>query len=837
MTTRVSIVRTTSFRLSRENFGRVHIYKAGSRFSRVWGQLEERWRRDGDAASQRKLPYRGLATALRVLSGDFVALQRRLGSESAFLISRRPIGRDELAIAVGAWEAYALGMPGRPITKVLDDLTETVVEVGPLIHQRPGRCPTISDDTRWVWDVAVWELAHQLVSQPLQTESGIATLRVDSNATLLTWDRLVSPDNSTEAGAMHKVVLKLMTVPGIEEPIVSLQSSLVRLAPSWRATAGAKYAWADIGGGAPILVGKVHTRRVDDGFVTDWDDLAAQVLRGASLRVLPDAVQGPTLEGPLRAGYPKQPRSHRIGRGVGSCFHECVSHHARDVFGSHATCLTLEASRLSWPTQKRVAARPPMRFESDAHERTFCLLVVYANSSVRRRVRDALVDLLADGAHEEDQAAVARFRDLLLELPDGRLLHHGPLKVKFVSPPGSETWLLQRNSQRAIETWFISWFHEHCNEDEFSSALVQTTESAAFGRDQLADPKHVLRAAFARKGIVTQFITKDSEPSASPRRRRAGLDPEDHAALNASADMMRNAGYFLRPFPELGGGHQTIVVGIYATRATKKTTGRAAAYLVNMVAVSLGTSNAWGYIERAGWVPLAQATAWFHATDQILTIEEAPKRVERAVGQLRLALADHPAVLLFDALGCRRFWACLADKADGRVDPWMRQHRTAVVRVRASLNEVPRPAGTGDWERGFSPAKYTDFRPMFVKDAPSGTPWFLLSGSAVMSQGQNARRSSRFGASPRGLREDWHSLGTTELMVLEQGVWQREALVAQVAILCRIAPTWDRTLRWPSPLHLARAIVRDHPHDYFSEEDDEEGTGAADDIRFDFGIY
>ena len=42
-----------------------------------------------------------------------------------------------------------------------------------------------------------------------------------------------------------------------------------------------------------------------------------------------------------------------------------------------------------------------------------------------------------------------------------------------------------------------------------------------------------------------------------------------------------------------------------------------------------------------------------------------------------------------------------------------------------------------------------------------------------------------------------------------------------IGILCRIAPTWDRTLRWPSPLHLARAtatiinidaLLRRHSH-------------------------
>jgi hypothetical protein len=46
-------------------------------------------------------------------------------------------------------------------------------------------------------------------------------------------------------------------------------------------------------------------------------------------------------------------------------------------------------------------------------------------------------------------------------------------------------------------------------------------------------------------------------------------------------------------------------------------------------------------------------------------------------------------------------------------------------------------------------------------------------------------------------------------------------LLKSVAMLCRVAPNWQRTLRWPSPLHLARAVVQDHPHAYFEEEGEE----------------
>lgn len=40
-------------------------------------------------------------------------------------------------------------------------------------------------------------------------------------------------------------------------------------------------------------------------------------------------------------------------------------------------------------------------------------------------------------------------------------------------------------------------------------------------------------------------------------------------------------------------------------------------------------------------------------------------------------------------------------------------------------------------------------------------------------------------------------------------------------VLCRNAPTWIHTLERPSPIHLAKAIVEDHPDKY--ETRDAEG--------------
>lgn len=143
MAQRIESIRTTAFRLLPEHFGTVHVYRPGERFLRVWEHLEDQWRRTGNTSDQSRLPYRGLATALRVLSGDFVALQRRVGDDRAFIISRRPIPLEDLASTIGAWEVYALGMMDEPVGRVLDDLDHAEIEVASHIQRREGLCPTI----------------------------------------------------------------------------------------------------------------------------------------------------------------------------------------------------------------------------------------------------------------------------------------------------------------------------------------------------------------------------------------------------------------------------------------------------------------------------------------------------------------------------------------------------------------------------------------------------------------------------------------------------------------------------------------------------------------------
>lgn len=831
----IKTIRTTAFRLSAEHFGTVHVYRPGPHFTRAWTRLNDHWKERGDHQGERYLPYAGLAVGLRCLSGDFVALERRVDRERAVVLSRQPISPEQLEMAFAAWESSALGLDDMPVSSLVGDLAHEQVEVASLVRKRQGHPPTL-EGGNWPWDVAIWEVAHRLASSPMRTDIGPVGLRVDSDAALLTWDHVVSPDGK-EAAAMHKIVPLLVTIPGVESPVVSFQSSLVRLAPSWRESKGSKFAWASLDDGAPILRARVRHKRQNGGFVCEWSDRAAEVLKGASLKPLPQANAEPSLRGGMRSGYGRQPKWHDIGKGVGTWFHECVAHHARACLGESASPVTLEASRSSWPSKTAVASRPSLAFGRDETEVEVRFLVVYANSRTRRRVRDAIAQVLREEANADDLEAINGFCERLHSLGDGETLRQGPVEVRFVSPPDAKRWLLQRAAPEDTVAWLDTWLPDQRDGDSLVAALVETDESASSGDDDLSDPKHVLRGAFGERGGVTQFITAASEPDEKKRRKAEEKGKfYDHPAANAVSDLMRSGNFFLRPFPAYGVEPGTLMVGIYGARVTKGKSGkRKTTYLVNLVAVAAGERDAWGYVPNRGWKPLDEATAAFLGSDQDHDAGAARRLVETAVEQLRLAFRRRKAVLLFDALGCRRFWSCLQDKSDGKPEPWMVSGKRAVVRVRTTASELVRPAGAHDWGDDLAPAKHTNFRPMRISDAEGHGPTVVLSGSAVMDNVRGARSSTRFGATDRDLGDEWHSLGATEVLVLEPGSWSREQLAEQVAMLCRVAPTWDRVLRWPSPLHLARAVVQDHPHQFFADGDIEvEEVEDSKQIRFDF---
>lgn len=803
----IDVVRTTAFRLKDEHFGEVFAYRPGERFSAAWRALGDWWRARLGGESK-YLPYGGLAVALRALSGDFVAFQRRVEGSQYLILSRKEIRLEDLSAALQAWERAALKLTDRRVSAFVHDVSVSKIAVASLVRRRPQKTPKLEGGS-WPWEVAIWEAAHRLAACPLETDASACRLRVDSDASLLTWEAPIEHEKG-RVGAIHKILPKLITIPGIEDPVLSLQSGLVRLATSWAQSRGSKYAWASLADSAPILRARVrHRPRSDGGFEAIWDDLAAEVVKALSIDPLPDVQLDPSINGILRAGFSKQPSSVGIGRGVGAWFHEMVAHHARAALGESARPLVLKSRRASWPTRDRAAPRTSEAHAAD--QRSVELIVAYANSETRRRVRDSLGRVLLDDAPDDERKALGEFVNAMSAAPDGSAVNGPLMRVRFIRPPEAERFLLKRSERDALVAWTNSWLSPlRLSESSRAVMIIETDESAANGESELTDPKHVLRLELAKRGIVTQFISGSSAPNARATRDD---DASDHAAENAVLDALRSTGFFLRPFP-IGEGIEpgTLIVGIHGTRVTRQRTGLGrTAYTVNLVAACAGTRTAYGYSKKRGWKPLHDATADFLANEVEMPQDAARVYGETAISQLRVAYGDAPKLLLFDAVGCRQFWPCLQDQSDGTPDRWMVADGSAVVRVRANEDEVLRASGNGKWGPTRSPATYTEFRPMDVLDADGKAPAFVLSGSAVMNRMISARSGTRFTCNARGLGDDWHALGTTELLVLSEGAWSADVLLDHTAILCRASPTWDRVLRWPAPLHLARAIVRNHP--------------------------
>ncbi len=793
----IRTMRTTAFRLGDELLGEVYVWHASQAFADAWQQLT-RARRPGP----RKLPFSSLVAALRALSGDFVTLQEPRGHGDHVLISRRPIERQLLQDALAAWEVIALGEsePGA-LSGKLDGFWEAVFPVASVVQRRDNDCPLLVQG--WAWEAARWEVAHRLLKEPLQTDAGPVALRLDSDAALLTWDAPVSGGDG-KMQALHRVRPRVITVPGVNAPVIHLESGLVRLSTEWR---GQRNAWADVAADRPLYYLTVGHKRVDGGYRPHWRDGAAELLRHLSLEPLPGLDQSPSFRGRLRAGFRWPPWTAPIGRGVGPWFHEYVACHAYAALGDAADPLIVERSVSSFPTRGRLTNRVKAEQFSTA---SLMLRVVYANAATRQRLVKSLPQFIRKHMFLPEPALEQAVRELS-EIEDDATVRVGPINVQFVCPLQSEAHLLRKCDRSTLDKWLKGWLPNDVAPPPTALLIETVGGDDRKEMDRSNDPKYALRGLLAARGIVSQFIASDSAPL-TPNG-----DGEDHAGMNALRDLLRSAGLFLWRFPSAGVEEGTVLVGIHCARVNRRS-GVAGGYLPSLVAVSSGGAEALGYAASGGWQSLGLATAALLAQSPLGSQAEAKQYVQQAVAQLRVRSSNDPMILFFDAVGCRRLWSWLQDKGDQRPEHWATSEQTAIVRIRNTASEVPRLAGRNDWSDAPQPARYTPFCPVQMVGADGSSPTYIVAGSTTMDRNQDARKSTRYMASPGGLRGDWHSLSMTELLVLDPGPWEESAVLHQTFALCRGAPTWEQSLRWPAPLHLARAVVRDHP--LWSEDDD-----------------
>lgn len=809
-------LRTTSFRLPPEYFGTVFVYRPGVRYRAAWSAL---WRAMCPPGRDRyRLPDAGLRAALTVLSGDFVWMEPPTdGSLDWSLVSRQKLSPVQLRRALKAWEAVIRqDGPTGELGDAADDLSVEQVSVADLLIRRPGRCATVS--ATWVWKAATWEVAHRLAKEGLAYADGrSATLRLDSEACLLTWDDLCRAQDfrGRERAAMHVITPQLITIPGLEVPVVHLRSSLARLASTWGGWV--KHAWVNTVPTAPLLYAELFTKRnenVDGGFETLWSDQAPEVLGRCDLTrvatpVAMDLERYDGVRGRLKMARSGSP----IGSGVGQRFHEAVAIHAKRLLPEAVPLELVRASTKLGNADEPTAggASVDAAIKTTGAERLH-LTVLYAHDEFRSRVAKTLAEAF------DFPAGVRAFADNDVET------RVGCVSVVFRSPKDAAARLTDHAGILGLDRWSIAAVgREPRSGAVIRAALIETIDPDEI-ENRARDPKWPIRAALSAQGIVNQFVV---------HREAKG---EDHAAKSAVWDLFRSAGIFPRPFATVDGipaGTWLIGAHVIQPKGNNKLAGRGSkrgrheGYAVCLVAAEAGSSRALGYHPSGEWRPLHEATAAFQAATHDHPRDRAAVLIEGAVDQLLNARPGSRAVLFLDAEGCRRLWPGLADKElGGPLPKCARADRVAVVRVRPNEKEVPRVAAAHDWpdDLAAGPGKPSTPNALFgIADEHFAGAQFYVSSSLTMDRNGGHRRHTRWTCTPEQLAENWHALTATELWATFPGPFAASALYRLSAVLCRQAPTWIGTLERPSPMHLARAIVRDHPAGEFREVVDEIG--------------
>jgi hypothetical protein len=346
--------------------------------------------------------------------------------------------------------------------------------------------------------------------------------------------------------------------------------------------------------------------------------------------------------------------------------------------------------------------------------------------------------------------------------------------------------------------------------------------------DEMQDPKHVLRRTFAKHGIASQFITADSGPQANGED-----DEQDFGAERAVWDLLRSAGAFVRAFPSVEAeGPGPLLVGVTAVKRHDRSKVDSVSlqsgdgYVVSLVAAEAGTRRAFGFDRKRGWQPLGDATPGFLTEDHNMNVEQARRMLEDAIKRLLVNQPSRRFIVFFDSPACRSLVFGLSDTGDGLLPAYLRSERVAVVRVRSDSNQVPRPAGLGPWQNQptFTGTMHALLR---LENAQWDGVGFYISTPPMLGRpGPHRFGHTRHHARAADQKRDWHSLNLTEFRCLQPGPFQSEDLCELSARLCRQAPTWEGTLNAPSPIHLAKALVRDHPQGFLSGDEVDEDSDA-----------
>jgi hypothetical protein len=802
-------LRTSAFRITPDDLGIVHAYRFGAAFHDAWHRRRrELSRRGGDEESQ--LPYGSLANALSVISGDFVRIKPWVTDRDPyFLMTRAAVSVDAIRKAFIAWEGAL--WPDEPCSlyALVDACEHAEIRVADHVRWRRGASPYVHE--KWLWDVGQWAIAHRLASMPLQLDTGEPTpLALDTDATLLTWERLVGLERAPLARAMHKIVPRIITLPGVEDLLLHLDCSLTRFSRKW--TGAEKYAWAWRGPDRLVVRAAVAPVPNSKTLTMAWADRDTAVLSQFEALPEPASVPRPTGDAPIRATPPFLKSGYPLGTGPGQMFFEVVAQHARRAIDT-LTPLEYTAAR-----GRLRSFDPPASVSPDSHPSAFpansplVIVCVYASDEARERMARSLKTMLG-----------------VVPAPDASVADMGGLSVVFTRPPDAHALLLEENGGEAAGGWFASARDTYARGGGPVAFLIQTPRD----HDEFegaSDPKHQIRRLLAARGATAQFLAH-AAGEALPAENK-----EDHAAKNAVWDLLRGAGRFPVPFPapRVPQSAPLWLVGVSVVQQRGKNKAdrirrKGRGFVLSMTATRAGAHDALGFDCAARrWEPLGKANAAFLATDHNAREYDVKATIDEALNQLLTRYPSDNALVFLEAESTRRLWGGLGDGGDGLLPGFVNDTRVSLVRVRTEKGEIPRPAGQGEWDDPVAPGLTNKLMKISGAEGNHACYYVTPPRVAAAKGGYETLRQTRFqaqqGARPEVLADNWQAASATEFLAGRGGV----VLCEYAAELCRASPTWNGILRLPVPLHIARCIIDDHPDRYTARPDDEQADDTPD---------
>ncbi|WP_163032300.1 RNaseH domain-containing protein [Pseudomonas viridiflava] len=793
-------LRTNLFQFDPEELMPVYQFAATDEYCHGWKQLTKLF-------DKPNLPTAGLEEILSAVSGGPVWVNYRPDPKghAPAIASANALSYDQLCNAISFW-AQETAEGGEELAHYL----------------RPGDAKPLHASTLFadpkqsesMYKVVPWMLSSRMTEQPMESSKPLA-LSLCSDATLLAWDHpLTYANEGRRAIAMHAITTQLVLVHRRELPYAAVGVHLSHILPQWRHATNK--VWFNTGRGISKFA--IHIPPMTDGkFTTQYTTVAHKVLKQLGSLELPKLGDGDLeMAGNLRPIHAHLPPFWPVGNGAGPLFLDQASFHFQ-------RSVTSAKPMLARRVGKMIAVR---KQTDDIPVAPIKVAVITAHTDIMARIAEV-------GEHLDDLTPV---------FLEGR---KPVLTLQQVQRPGALQALTTQTSYAHVKQWFESEVLPVVQPMGAAVAIVETVPAVASKTD--TDPKHILRALFAKHGIATQFLmhipptpasgTADSTgpaPGAMDRkmgkriqklvakRQAASDDIEpsvDYPAINGLLDAIRSTGYTPQPLLQVKGiPDNTMVISIYLEQIRRQ---GADEFLPVITRVKVGTRDMEVFCpapvsserqpgDKAApasdkWVSYQQGLCRIHATPTLMGKDEAVKLINRAM-LAPTPVADAPLIVLMNA-GLKRLYPGLNDGAGLGVPPLPKG--AWALRVRSD-NQTAQM--TGVHSKSPTAPAYIGSKIGVHQAEHQPSVYYFTSYTKHYSRMLSQRQKTRYDVVQARLRDSWQQLGVTEFVMIQSGDFAHsDQMALQVGLWCKFAPLWDGFLRLPSPLHAARQIAADHP--------------------------